>query len=105
MNYRWRVTGNDGYISVSIWPINKIGPSIHGNFDYHQTWLAKGDGSFRSAKDQIVVTSRLIRRVIEHAIDQHDYKPEVKGKQLHLRVLDDLIKWEDAVRASNKDAR
>jgi len=50
MNYRWRVTGNDGYISVSIWPINKIGPSIHGNFDYQQTWLAKGDGSFRSRR-------------------------------------------------------
>ena len=99
--YRWRAKGNDDCISIGIWPENNIGPSIHGNLGYHQTWLDTGDGILRSAGDQIVVTSRLIERIIDYAINQHHYDPNAKGKQLDFRRLDDLLKWDDAVRASD----
>src|SRR5262249_26416696 len=99
--YRWRATGNDGYISVGIWPSNNVGPFITGNFRYHETWVDNGDGSRSSAGDQVVITNRIIRRIIEHAIDQHGYDPNVKGATLNLRVLDDCIRWEDAVRATD----
>ena len=98
--YRWRATGNDGYISIGIWPTNNIGPFICGHLRYHETWIANGNGSLSSALNQIVVTNRLIRRIIEHAITKHRYDPQAKGKELNLTVLDEVIKWDDAVRAT-----
>ncbi len=37
VEFRWRATGNDGYISIGIWPTNNIGPFIQGNLSYHET--------------------------------------------------------------------
>jgi hypothetical protein len=100
VGYRWRATGDDGYISIGIWPANNTGPYIRGNLRYHETWIDNGDGSWSSAGNQIVITNRIIRRIIEHAIAVHGYDPQVRGKELNLRVLDDVVKWDDAVRGS-----
>lgn len=100
VEYRWRATGDDGYISIGIWPANNTGPYIRGNLRYHETWTDNGDGSWSSAGNQIVITNRIIRRIIEHAIAAYDYDPQARGKELNLRVLDDVVKWDDAVRGS-----
>jgi len=102
VQYRWRVKGNDECISIGIWPVNNLGPYIGGTLGYHNTWVSTGHGISTSAGDPIVVTSRLIKRIIEHAISEYRYDPTVRGKQFDLRALDDIIKWDDAVRASNK---
>jgi hypothetical protein len=102
VEYRWRVQGDDGYISIGIWPTNNVGSFICGNLRYHETRIDNRDGSWSSAGDQIVVTNRLIRRIIEHAITDHHYDPSVKDKELNLRVLDEVIKWDDAVRATHR---
>ncbi len=99
--YRWRATGNDGYITVGIWPSNNVGPFIYGNFKYHETWGDNGDGSLSSLGNQIVITNRIIRRIIELVIAKLNYDPNANGPQLNLRKLDDLIQWSDAVRASD----
>ena len=101
VEYRWRAKGDDGYISIGIWPSNHEGPFIQGNLKYHETWVDNGDGSWSSAGNQIVVTNRLVLRIIEHAVAKHRYNPRAKGKVLNLRVLDDVIRWEDAVQASD----
>lgn len=101
--YRWRATGDDGYISVGIWPSNNIGPYIQGDFKYHETWIDNGDGSLSSAKDQILITARIVRRIIEHAITNHHYDPLAKGAELNLKVLDEVIPWEDAIRATHNN--
>src|SRR5438094_883591 len=100
IEYRWRATGDDGYISIGIWPSNNIGPYICGNLRYYETWLDAGNGALKSAGDQIVITNRIIRRIIEYAIAQHGYDPNAKGAELNLKNLDDTIQWEDADRAS-----
>jgi hypothetical protein len=100
VEYRWRAKGNDGYVSIGIWPTNNIGPFIQGKLRYHETWIDNGDGSLTSAGNQIVITNRVIRRIIEHAITAFAYAPQVRGKELNLRVLDDVVEWEDAVRSS-----
>jgi hypothetical protein len=99
VEYRWRAKGNDGYISIGIWPTNKVGSYICGNLRYHETYVDNADGS-RASADQIVVTNRLIRRIIEYAIVEHRYDPNVKSGELNLQVLDQVITWNDAVRAS-----
>jgi hypothetical protein len=100
VEYRWRATGDDGYISIGIWPANNVGPFISGTFNYHETWVNNSDGSGSSKGDQIVVTNRLIRRIIIHAIGVYRYNPQAKGKELRLKPLDNVITWNDAIRAS-----
>jgi hypothetical protein len=48
-----------------------------------------------------VVTNRIIRRIIEHAVTNHAYDPLVKGAELNLKVLDRVVHWDDAVRAGD----
>jgi len=100
IEYRWHAKGNDGFILIGIWPTNNIGPNIIGNLKYHETAVDKGDGRLTSAGDQIVITNRIIRRIIEHAVSECGYDPNVKGAELDLMTLDDVIRWDDAVRAS-----
>ena len=97
VEYRWRATGDDGYISIGIWPANNAGPYIQGNLRYHETSIDNAEGSWSSAGNQVVITNRIVRRIIEHAITTHGYDPQVPGKELNLKVLDDMIKWDDAV--------
>jgi hypothetical protein len=99
VEYRWRATGNDGYICISIWPTSNIGPYLGGNLRYHEGWI-DDDGSWGSGGNQLVVTNRIIRRIIEYAISEYNYDPTVKGKELHLNALDEAIEWKDAVRGN-----
>ncbi|HEY1190855.1 MAG TPA: hypothetical protein VGE74_24705 [Gemmata sp.] len=98
--YRWVARGDEGYIVITLSPANNAGSRIRGNMKYHETWLDCGNGVWRSAGDQIVITNRLVRRIIEYALAHCEYDPNVKGKELNLKVLDDVIRWDDAVRAS-----
>src|SRR4051794_30080484 len=85
VTYRWRARGDDGFIAIGIWPADAAGPHLQGNLRYHEAWLTAGD--------QIVVTARLVRRVIEHAIAVENYDPLVPGKEINLTSLDDVIQW------------
>jgi hypothetical protein len=100
VEYRWRATGNDGYISIGIWPSNNIGPFIKGNLRYHETPIGIGGGAQSSPGDQIVVTNRIIKRIIEHAVAAFAYDPQVRGKELNLKALDEMVEWRDAIRGS-----
>ena len=102
VEYRWRATGYDSYISIGIWPANNTGPFIYSSLRYHETWIDNHDGHLSSAGDQIVITNRLIKRIIEHAITEHHYEPNDERAELCLMVIDDVIKWDDAVRATNQ---
>lgn len=103
VDYRWRASGNDGYITFTIWPSNEIGPTIQGSFKYHETWVPAGEGRWSSAGDQIVITNRIVRRVIEFAVTNHAYNPLEKGQMLSLYRMDDQIVISDAVRATDSD--
>src|SRR5262245_40813081 len=91
--YRWRATGDDGYISIGNWPANNTGPYIQGNLRVHETWIDNDDGSWSSAGNQIVITNRIIPRIIEHAIAVHGNDLQVQGKELNLRALHEVVKW------------
>ena len=99
VEYRWRATGNDGYISIGIWPSNNVGPYIHTHLGYHETWIDHVDGSRSSAGNQVVITNRIVQRVIEHAIVAYGYDPHVQGKELNMRALDGVVEWRDAIRS------
>ena len=99
---RWRAKGDDGFIGIGIWPVNNVGPYLQANLRYYETWIKTGEREWQSAGDQIVVTSRIIRQIIEHAVGKCGYNPLVKGDDLILRAVDDVVTWPSAVRATRK---
>jgi hypothetical protein len=103
VEYRWHAKGNDGCIHVSIWTKSNVGPMITGILGYDETWMPQGAGRFSSKGDQLVVTNRLIRRIIEHALAARKYDPCSKGGELDLGNLEKFIKLDDAIRASRRD--
>lgn len=94
VTFRWRATGNDGWISLTIWPTE--GRAITCNFGYHQKATPRADG-VALLSGQLVITNRIVRRVLVYAIEQHGYEPSGVG-QLNLRNIDAMIDLSDAER-------
>jgi hypothetical protein len=90
VEYRWIVRGNYGQLHTLIWPANKIGPSIRCEFGFHE-------------KDAmpLIVTNRLVRRVIDYAICCCNYDPIQRGNDLSIRDIEDHVEWTDAIRTRN----
>ncbi|BBM84593.1 hypothetical protein [Candidatus Uabimicrobium amorphum] len=99
IEYRWRAKGGPGSISVGIWPANDIGPYMMAIFGYDETFVRRPDGYITSNGDQIVITNKIVKRVIDCARQKYGYDPNTKGKQLCLSG--DEVEWRDAVRSSS----
>jgi len=61
--FRWRATGNDGWISVVIWPVENENSRYVGSVGYHGKMEQVGNGWHR-AVEQTLVTNRVIRALI-----------------------------------------
>lgn len=101
VDYRWRATGNDGSIDVTIWPETQRGPTIETCFNYSETLSPAGSGHWTSNGDQIVITNRIIERVIKYATETHNYDPTTQAPVLSLRWIEDFIRMDDAIRATD----
>jgi hypothetical protein len=99
VKYRWRANGNDGYIVLVIWPDDLPGPAIACSLDYPQIFVPLGEGRY-AVTPPMVITNRIVRRVIEYAVRDRAYDPRNKGKQLDLGIADALIDLSDAIRAA-----
>lgn len=108
VKYRWRATGNDGYICFTIWPDALPGPAITGNLNYHESLepkqLTATGHYYYTHNNQIVITNRLIRRIIVTCQSKHAYDPTKTGKEISLRNADAFIDLSDAVQASDNKA-
>lgn len=97
--YLWRAKGDDGCITLAIRPANNLGGRIRCSFPYCETWIPQGEGRWRSAGDQIVITNRIVRRVIEFAVLERSYDPLERAHELNLH--DVVFDISDAVRAND----
>ncbi|MEM9402384.1 MAG: hypothetical protein AAGA44_07855 [Pseudomonadota bacterium] len=93
--FRWRATGNDGWISIVVWPTENDRTRLVGSIGYHQEAKRVADGHY-TLHNQIVVTNRLIRRLILH----FGVTPLLEAsRQIDAGKLEDIIDFDDAVRA------
>lgn len=99
VKYRWRATGNDNFISLVVWPEALPGPTIVCVFDYDQTLVPRTDGG-SSLTRQVVLTNRIVRRVIEHALQRFAYDAQRKGEQLDLGHMSTVLDLSDARRSA-----
>lgn len=68
IEFRWRASGNDGSITVIIWPVNRDTVRLIGNFEYHHEFIKHPDesGCYKRIKGQIIITNRVIKKIIDH---------------------------------------
>lgn len=93
--FRWRATGNDGWISLVVWPAETEACLIVGKMDYHERRIEIKPGVFR-AQSQAVITNRIVRAVIlKLGVDQ------IMSTRGHWEIgdLSDYFDMENAVRA------
>ncbi len=64
-DFKWRATGNDGWISVVLWPVSNEDSRVVATIDYHHDMKQVGEGHFQS-QSQLIVTNRVIRALILH---------------------------------------
>ncbi|SDH40455.1 hypothetical protein [Desulfosporosinus hippei] len=93
--YRWRATGNDGWISVAIWPANKDDVRLTGTFFYHDEYENDHKRSFKKVKGQIIITNKIIRRIIESV--GVEIIQNTKG-QINLGSVEKIVDIKDALR-------
>lgn len=65
--FRWRATGNDGWISITIWPVD-TNMKIVGTMEYHAKYEKNLDDykPYTKVQGQIIITNRVIRKIIEY---------------------------------------
>ena len=97
IEYRWRATGNDGWISIVIWPVNKDDVRLTGTFIYHDDYENEpgNNHSFKKVKGQIIITNKIIRRIIE-SVGIEKIK-NTKG-QINLGSIEKIVDIKDAIR-------
>ncbi len=102
MEFRWKATGNDGWITVVIWPVDRDTIKITGQFGYHDEHINVLDerGAYVKTKGQIIITNRVIRQVIEHVGIENILN--LKG-QLSLGNLEDIYDINNALRVSMEE--
>lgn len=74
--FRWRATGNDDWISVVVWPAANDRTRVVGNIGYHQEAREVAEGHY-TLHNQVVVTNRIIRRLILHCGVEECYCNEI----------------------------
>lgn len=97
--YSWRAKGNDGFIGLTVWPFELEGPVICATFGYHERSVLDDGGVNRAEEGHMIITNRLVRRVILHAIERFAYNPARKGKLVQIQHVDREINIDDAIRA------
>jgi hypothetical protein len=96
--YRWRATGDDGFISLVVWPAEGPGATLACWFGYDQTLVPRGEGF--SATRQLVITARIVRRVIEYALSHRLYDSTAAGKPVNLGDMSARVDLSDAHRSA-----
>lgn len=95
VEFRWRATGTDDGISICVWPKENEQSRVHGHFGYQQRRIPVDIGY--QLCNQLVVTNRLIRRVVLHyGVDAL----RTGETQIHAGDLGAFVDTQDAIRAA-----
>lgn len=93
-HYAWSATGNDGWISLSIAPLDNQGQLVTTSFGYHSAATGvfyTSDGSKTvHTEQQLIITPHIVRQVVEYALKQ-GWNPAKKGLQLNLHNVEDKL--------------
>lgn len=64
-HFKWRATGNDDRISVTLWPADNENSRVVAAIGYHHDMKQVGEGYYTSLS-QLVLTNRIIKELVLH---------------------------------------
>ena len=64
-DFKWRATGNDGWITVIVWPVSNEDSRAVASIDYHHDMRKVAEDCYTS-DSQLIVTNRIIKELILH---------------------------------------
>lgn len=101
IEFRWSVTGNDECITIVIWADRTDSLKLIGNLGYHNEFkqTSFGESCCQTATSQIIVTNRVIRKIIEYVGIE---KILNKKGQLDLGHIEDIYDIDNALRMQYK---
>lgn len=92
--YGWSATGNDGWISLTVAPLDNEGQILTTSFAYHSKVIEKGeteDGvKWQKLKQQLIITPNIVKQVIEYAL-KNGWNPIEKAPQFRISHMDDKV--------------
>jgi hypothetical protein len=90
--YRWRVRDIGICVALTVWPAAPSGPMLTAWFDH--------DASL--GREQLIVTNRLVRRVIELAVVEHRYDAQDPRTAVNLPHVNVRIDTTATIRAPRR---
>jgi hypothetical protein len=93
-NYRYIITGNDGYIDLIIEQDDCQGQRLTVSFDYHHEKEQKESElgeKYTSLTQTNQITPVVVKQSIEYGID-NGWTPNQKGKEIRINFIDDKVK-------------
>ena len=97
--YRWRASGADHVINVTVWPATEPGAKLTASVRYDETLVPSVVSGGWHCTRQIVVTNRIVRRVIRLAVTEHGYAATAGGSAVQLGQIDGRVGLSDALRS------
>lgn len=64
-HFKWRATGNDGGICVTLWPVENESSRVVARIGYHSEMKQVSEGFYISLS-QLVVTNRIVKELVLH---------------------------------------
>ncbi len=92
IEFRWNVTGNDECITIVIWADRTDSLKLFGNLEYHNEFkqTSFGKSYCQAATSQIIVTNRVIRKVIEHVGIEKILNTKGQFNLGHIEIIYDI---------------
>lgn len=84
LEYRYIVSGNDGYIDLIIESNENQGQRLVASFDYNHKYIPTTDGM--KLKQQNSITPETVRKTIVYGL-QNNWLPETKGQELRFNFI------------------
>jgi len=96
VEYRWRTKFSDDGLSLSVWPAYRRGTMVVCRFGLAALATKQPNGNVHYSQF-LVVTPRIVQRVIAHALQHSAYEPH--GSKGTVAVRPENIDLTDAIRA------
>ena len=93
--FKWRATGNDGWISIILWPVSNEDSRVVASIDYHHDMKKVNEGHY-SSQGQLVVTNRIIKELILHVGIE---KIIASHGQINIGKIEDFYNVSNALRS------
>ncbi len=102
VTYCWRASSLDDFISIASWPEDAGRPTLTARLHDGRVEGENPPGRNHQSARTLVMTNRIVRRLLKLAGSAHGHDPSVNGSSVHPDHVEMMIDVADAIVADNK---